>query len=62
MAPLVIRSWKAHRTFIERLMGVEAVYVAEVTDGYRSVRARGPNEEATIEKAKRDWEKLVRPH
>jgi hypothetical protein len=61
MAPLVIRSWKAHRTVVERLMGVEAMYVSEITDGYRSVRARGSSEEASIEKAKRDWEKLMCP-
>jgi hypothetical protein len=58
---LIIRSWKAHRTLIERLMGTKEIYVAEVTDGYRSVRARGSSEEASIEKAKRDWEKSMLP-
>jgi hypothetical protein len=42
-------------------MGVETVYVTEITNGYRSVRARGPTEEASIEKAKRDWEKSMLP-
>jgi hypothetical protein len=42
-------------------MGVESIYVTEITDGYRTVRARGSTEEASVEKAQTDWEKSSRP-
>ena len=61
MGPLTFRSWRAHRTVVERLMGVESIYVTEITDGYRTVRARGSTEEASVEKAQTDWEKSSRP-
>jgi hypothetical protein len=61
MAPLIIRSWRAHRTAVERLMGADAIYVAEISDGYRSLRARGPTRESSIEKATSEWKKSMRP-
>jgi hypothetical protein len=42
-------------------MGAEAIYVAEVSDGYRTVRARGATSEVAIEKARKDWEASRHP-
>ncbi len=43
------------RNWIERLLGLDRVYVTELTDGFRTVRARGPTKEAALAKARLDW-------
>jgi hypothetical protein len=59
MADLKVRTWRASRNVIERLMGIKTVYITEISDGYRSVRARGPTEWTSMQKAKRDWDKSM---
>lgn len=49
------RTWRAHRTAIERLKGYDRVYETEISEGLRSVRGRGPTRETSIAEAQRRW-------
>jgi hypothetical protein len=37
------------------LKGVDRVYETELSDGFRSVRGRGPTKEASMAEAQRRW-------
>ena len=49
------KTWRARRSLIERLRGVERAYETELSDGFRSVRGRGPSKEASMAEAQRRW-------
>lgn len=44
------------RNWVERLLGLDRVYVTELTDGFRAVRGRGPTKEASMAKARLRWQ------
>jgi hypothetical protein len=51
---------RARRTTLERLKGYVRVYATEISEGLRSVRARGPSPEASLAEAERLWLATVR--
>jgi hypothetical protein len=57
--PITTRTWRTGRSVIERLSGIERVYVTEVTDGFRAVQGRGVTKEASFAEARRRWEELL---
>ena len=55
LSNVTCKTWRARRTWIERLKGADRVYETELSDGFRSVRGRGPTKEASMAEAQRRW-------
>jgi hypothetical protein len=55
MADIVFKTWRAHRSLVDRLRGFDKVYETEISDGERSARGRGQTKRESQVAAQRSW-------
>jgi hypothetical protein len=55
MDGLTYKTWRAHRSIIERLQGHDKIYETKVTDGDRTAYGRGATRRESLLEAERHW-------